>query len=126
MNIERKTKSVKLIVSIFKNKNSLTAIELIDKFKTKMNKTTVYRILERLEESKILHSFLDQNGLRRYAKNNKNISSSNTTSKHSHFLCEDCGVSVCMPLKIKIPKTPNYIVNNSEHLLIGHCNSCSS
>ena len=126
MNIERKTKSVKLIVSIFKNKNSLTAIELIDKFKTKMNKTTVYRILERLEESKILHSFLDQNGLRRYAKNNKNISSSNTTSKHSHFLCEDCGVSVCMPLEIKIPKTPNYIVNNSEHLLIGHCNSCSS
>ena len=120
------TKSVNLIINTFKNENALTVIELVNRFKTKMNKTTVYRILERLEESKILHSFLDQNGLRRYAKNNKNISSSNTTSKHSHFLCEDCGVSVCMPLEIKIPKTPNYIVNNSEHLLIGHCNSCSS
>ena len=122
----KKTKSVDLIINTFKNENELTVIELVNRFKTKMNKTTVYRILERLEESKILHSFLDQNGLRRYAKNNKNISSSNTTSKHSHFLCEDCGVSVCMPLEIKIPKTPNYIVNNSEHLLIGHCNSCSS
>ena len=122
----KNTKSVKLIINAFKNQNALTVIELINRFKNNMNKTTVYRILERLEESKILHSFLDQNGLRRYAKNNKNISSSNTTSKHSHFLCEDCGVSVCMPLEIKIPKTPNYIVNNSEHLLIGHCNSCSS
>ena len=122
----KKTKSVNLIINTFKNENALTVIELVNRFKTKMNKTTVYRILERLEESEILHSFVDQNGLRRYAKNNKNISSSNTTSKHSHFLCEDCGVSVCMPLEIKIPKTPNYIVNNSEHLLIGHCNSCSS
>ena len=126
MNKYKKTKSVNLIINTFKNENALTVIELVNRFKTKMNKTTVYRILERLEESKILHSFLDQNGLRRYAKNNKNISSSKVTSKHSHFLCEDCLVSVCMPLEIKIPKTPNYIVNNSEHLLIGYCNSCSS
>ena len=122
----KKTKSVNLIINTFKNKNALTVIELVNRFKNKMNKTTVYRILERLEESKILHSFLDQNGLRRYAKNNKDVSLSNITFKHSHFLCEDCGVSICMPLKIKIPKTPNYIVNNSEHLLIGHCNSCLS
>jgi|TARA_Y100000817_G_scaffold196342_1_gene153563 Fur family ferric uptake transcriptional regulator len=126
MDIYKKTKSVKLIIDTFKNESALTVIELVKRFKTKMNKTTVYRILERLEESGILHSFLDQNGLRRYAKNNKNISSSNTASKHSHFLCEDCGISLCMPLEVKIPKTPNYKIKNSEHLLIGHCNSCSS
>ena len=61
----KKTKSVHLIINTFKNENALTVIELVNRFKTKMNKTTVYRILERLEESKILHSFLDQNGLRR-------------------------------------------------------------
>ena len=124
MNKYKNTKSVKLIINAFKNKNALTVIELINRFKTNMNKTTVYRILERLEESKILHSFLDQKGLKRYAKNDKKNDSSNINSKHSHFLCEDCGVSLCMPLDIKIPNNSNFTIKNSEHLLIGNCNNC--
>ena len=52
MNKYKKTKSVNLIINTFKNENALTVIELVNRFKTKMNKTTVYRILERLEESK--------------------------------------------------------------------------
>ena len=122
----KNTKSVKLIINAFKNKNALTVIELINRYKANMNKTTVYRILERLEESKILHSFLDQNGLKRYAKNDKKNDSSNINSKHSHFLCEDCGVSLCMPLDIKIPNNYNFTIKNSEHLLIGNCNNCPS
>tara|TARA_B100001778_G_C18468543_1_gene574652 strand:+ start:279 stop:659 length:381 start_codon:yes stop_codon:yes gene_type:complete len=122
----KNTKSVNLIVNAFKNQNALTVIELINKFKTEMNKTTVYRILERLENSGILHSFLDQSGLRRYAKNNEEITLSNINSKHSHFLCEDCGVSSCIPLDIKIPSNSNFTIKNSEHLLIGNCNNCSS
>ena len=125
MDIYKKTKSVKLIIDTFKNESALTVIELVKRFKTKMNKTTVYRILERLEESKILHSFLDQNGLKRYAKNDKKNDLSNINSKHSHFLCEDCGISLCMPLDIKIPSTSNFTIKNSEHLLIGNCNNCS-
>ena len=126
MSTYKKTKSVNLIINTLKNENALTVIELVSRFKTEMNKTTVYRILERLEESGILHSFLDKNGLKRYAKNNKNINSSNITSRHSHFLCEDCGVSLCIPLKIRIPKITNYTIKSSEHLLIGHCNNCLS
>ena len=76
MNIFKKTKSVTLILdSFFNEKEALSIIELVDKFANKMNKTTVYRILERLEEASILHSFVDQNGLKRYAKNNKNLDS---------------------------------------------------
>ena len=85
-----------------------------------MNKTTVYRILERLEEANILHSFVDQNGLKRYAKNNKNLDSSNADSNHSHFLCEDCGISLCVPIEMNIPKISNLQLKNSVlHLLIG-------
>ena len=122
----KNTKSVKLIINAFKNQNALTVVELINRFKANMNKTTVYRILERLEESKILHSFLDQKGLKRYAKNDKKNDSSNINSKHSHFLCEDCGVSLCMPLDIKIPNNSNFTIKNSEHLLTGNCNNCQT
>ena len=61
MNIFKKTKSVTLILDSFNEKEALSIIELVDKFANKMNKTTVYRILERLEEASILHSFVDQN-----------------------------------------------------------------
>ena len=36
-----------------------------------MNKTTVYRILDRFEKEGILHWFIDNDGLKRYAKNKK-------------------------------------------------------
>ena len=126
MNIFKKTKSVTLILNSFNEKEALSIIELVDKFANKMNKTTVYRILERLEEANILHSFVDQNGLKRYAKNNKNLDSSNANSNHSHFLCEDCGISICVPIEMNLPKISNFTVKNSEHLLMGHCNNCSN
>tara|TARA_Y100000994_G_C15693607_1_gene442504 strand:+ start:1201 stop:1596 length:396 start_codon:yes stop_codon:yes gene_type:complete len=124
LNTYKNTKSVKLIINTFKIKNALTINELVDRFKSKMNKSTVYRILERLEKSGKLHSFLDQKGIRRYAKNDKKLNSSGKGSKHSHFLCEDCGISLCISLDLKIPKASNYIINSSEHLLTGQCNDC--
>ena len=120
----KKTKSLKLILNTFKDKKALTIIELVDKFCDKMNKTTVYRILDRLEQSDLVHSFVDQNGLKRYARNNKNIKSSKPNSTHSHFMCEDCGDTQCIYIDVNLPEPSKYTVKNSEHLLIGHCNNC--
>ena len=59
MNIERKTKSVKLLLNTFKDLNAISIIDLVHKFKNDMNETSFYRILDRLEKSNILHSFID-------------------------------------------------------------------
>ena len=124
MDTLRKTKSLKLILNTFKDKKALTIIELVDKFCDKMNKTTVYRILDRLEQCDLVHSFVDQNGLKRYARNNKNIKSTKPNSTHSHFMCEDCGDTQCIYIDVNLPELSKYTVKNSEHLLIGHCNNC--
>ena len=125
MNASRKTKTVKLILDLFnKNSNALTVVELISIFKNKMNKTTVYRILDRLEDSNILHSFLDKDGLKRYAKGNQNKLLSNNALEHAHFICQECGISSCLPIKITPPVIENYTINNSEHLYTGQCNEC--
>ena len=104
MSIIRKTKTVKLLLKEFNKSNeAISVIELIDKFNKKMDKTTVYRILDRLEDSRILHSFVDQDGLKRYAKGASNTDFNNEPEIHPHFLCEDCGTSSCLPVTIQIP-----------------------
>ena len=89
-----------------------------------MNKTTVYRILNRLEESGFLHSFVDKDGLKRYAKGDQRTSSLNSEMNHPHFLCEDCGISTCLPLQIATPSIPNFTIKSSEQLYLGHCIKC--
>jgi Fur family ferric uptake transcriptional regulator len=123
----RKTKSVELVLKEFnQTKGAISIVELVDKFNKKMNKTTVYRILDRLEKSAVLHSFIDKDGLKRYAKGQRNSKSSNAFSTHPHFLCEDCGISSCISIDITIPSIPEYTIKSAEHLLIGQCKDCLS
>ena len=120
----RKTKSVKLIIDALKENKAISIIELVARFSDKMNKTTVYRILDRLEKSGILHSFKDQNGLKRYAKSNTSSKETETLTSHAHFLCEDCGISSCVSIDLNIPSAFSYTIKNSEHLLLGQCGEC--
>tara|TARA_Y100000589_G_C26980337_1_gene558319 strand:+ start:125 stop:511 length:387 start_codon:yes stop_codon:yes gene_type:complete len=125
MSIIRKTKTVNLILKEFsQNDKAISTTKLIDKFKTNMDRTTVYRILDRLEESNILHSFIDNDGLKRYAKNTDNYNSSSDDQLHPHFLCEECGISSCLPIKLPIPNLSEYIIKSAEYLLKGHCKNC--
>ena len=123
MTIIRKTKTVNALLEVFeKSNNAISIVELVDKFDGTMDKTTVYRILERLEESGALHSFLDKDGLKRYAKGNQGSASSKSGTPHPHFICQDCGISSCLSVEVATPSIPNYTINNSEHLYIGKCN----
>jgi Fe2+/Zn2+ uptake regulation proteins len=90
MSILRKTKTVKLLLDLFDKENkALPVVDLVSFFSAEMNKTTVYRILHRLEEYGILHSFIDKDGLKRYAKGDQRNSSSSNKTIHPPFLCED-------------------------------------
>ena len=127
MSVSRKTKTVKLLLDLFNQKNNaISVVELVSIFSKEMNKTTVYRILNRLEESGILHSFIDKDGLKRYAKGDQRTTSSKKPNLHPHFLCDDCGISSCLSIKISTPSIPNYTINSSEHLFSGQCADCQS
>ena len=90
-----------------------------------MNKTTVYRILRRLEDSGVLHSFVDKDGLKRYAKGDQRNKSKGDQHIHPHFLCEDCGISTCLPLEVQTVSIPGYSIKSSEQLYLGQCNNCA-
>jgi Fur family ferric uptake transcriptional regulator len=124
MAIVRNTKSLEKINEIFAaTDNAISVVDLIYRLKDQMNKTTVYRILDRLESEGKLHSFSDKDGLKLYAKCN-NCSDSDHNDVHPHFQCSGCGKTECLPLDIKIPKMDNYQIESASMLLLGKCEEC--
>ena len=60
MGVIRKTQSVSLLLNEFeKNSKAISAIELVKRLADKINKTTVYRLLDKLEDDGLLHYFLE-------------------------------------------------------------------
>ncbi|OSY89271.1 transcriptional regulator [Tenacibaculum holothuriorum] len=126
MGIIRKTQSVERLLNEFeKSSEAISAKELIERLNSKMNKTTIYRVLDRLEDDGILHSFLGINGIKWYAKCN-NCTKVAHTDKHPHFQCINCGKVDCLPFHVNIPKIPNREILFSQILIQGKCEVCSN
>jgi len=126
MGIIRKTQSVAALLNEFeKGSNAISAIELIKRFDTEMNKTTIYRVLDKLEDDGVLHSFLGKSGVKWYAKCN-GCSKSKHSDIHPHFQCLSCGKVDCLDIRMRIPKIPNREVVFSQLLLQGECEMCCS
>ena len=126
MGIIRKTKSVVELLKEFDNNSSLGAISvitLIERLGSKFNKTTIYRVLDKLEEDGVLHSFLGKNGLKWYAKGN-GCSTNVHNDVHPHFQCLVCGKMDCLTVSVALPKMPNRKVVASQLLIQGKCEEC--
>ena len=126
MGIVRKTKSVNSVLELFENTNeAFSAIDLVERLKSAMNKTTVYRILERLEDEGMLHTFKGKDGLQWYAKCH-GCTSSDHADLHPHFQCRNCGKTECLDLKLSIPTVSHHKIDSAELLLLGQCENCLS
>lgn len=124
MGIIRRTKSVEALLTEFnKTSGAISAKELIERLHSKVNKTTVYRVLDKLEDDGVLHSFLGRNGLKFYAKCT-GCSISEHVDAHPHFECLFCGEIDCLNLDVVLPKIPNREVMVFQTLIQGKCEKC--
>ncbi len=124
MGIKRRTKSVDLLLGEFeKESGAISTTALIDRLDAEINKTTIYRVLEKLEDDGILHSFKGNKGTTWYAKHSS--SSKNTPNDvHPHFQCLECGKVDCLDIEISIPEIKNREVTVSQVLIQGKCQDC--
>lgn len=124
MGVIRKTKSMELLLNEFNSSSgAISVIELIEKLNTKMNKTTIYRVLDKLEDDGVLHSFLGLKGIKWYAKCS-GCSKTSHIDHHPHFQCITCGKIDCLHLQIDIPKVANRKIYSSHIMIKGECESC--
>lgn len=125
MGISRNTKSLEKINQEFDQADrAISVVDLVKRFDTEMNKTTVYRILDRLEDEGKLHSFIGRKGIKWYAKCVA-CSSAKHRDTHAHFQCNICCKVECLPSKIQVPKFENIQVESMSLLLSGLCADCN-
>lgn len=124
MAIIRQTKAVKTLLQIFtESPSAISAPELIRALRDEMNKTTVYRILEKLESGGIIHSFMDKDGLTWYAKC-RECAIAHQPDSHPHFQCQACGKIECLQVEVALPILPAYEIESTSILLVGKCRDC--
>ncbi len=126
MAIVRNTKSSRILMDVFKNtQRALSVVDLVSRFKEEMNKTTIYRILEKLEKQGFVHSFTGLDGLKWYAKCH-DCDSHKHIDAHPHFQCQSCQKIDCLSESISIPKLEGRKVDFAQVLLVGKCGDCTS
>ncbi len=92
------------------------------------DRITLYRTLKTFEENGIIHQAVDGTGTTKYALcNSHSCTAHKHTEKHAHFLCNDCGTTLCLDEAInpdiKAPK--GFEVEESYLVLKGRCKDCS-
>ena len=124
MGIVRKTKSIELLLHEFKTQTTaISTIELIKRLNSKLNKTTIYRVLENLVDDGVLHSFMGNDGVKWYAMCG-NCTKSTHEDLHPHFECIECGKINCLNTEVIIPKIQNHKILSSQILIQGLCEKC--
>ncbi len=125
MGVTRQTKHLKILLDTFnEKKRALSVAELVKLLESKMNKTTVYRILDKLMDDGILHSFIGKGGLKWYAMCN-DCSRDTHNDVHPHFQCKSCGEVACLPVTFTIPDIKGYKIDSASLLMVGECGNCA-
>ena len=124
MGVVRKTQSIDLLLNEFKiQETAISTIVLIKRLNSKLNKTTIYRVLENLVDDGVLHSFMGNDGVKWYAMC-RNCTKSKHEDLHPHFECIECGKINCLNSEVIIPKIQNHKILSSQILIHGLCEKC--
>ena len=126
MGVLRKTKHLEHVLQAFRqSSDALSAGMLLDALANDINKSTVYRMLQKLEDDGVIHSFLTMDQIRFYALC-KGCSSGRHVDTHAHFQCTSCKRVSCVSEEIVLPTPGRARITSAQVLLTGQCESCLS
>ena len=124
MGVVRKTKHLEQVLRVFRqSSDALSAGMLLDVLDNEINKSTVYRMLDKLEDDGLIHSFLTMDQVRFYAFC-KGCSSGRHVDSHAHFQCTSCKRVSCFSEDIVLPTSERARITSAQVLLTGQCESC--
>jgi iron complex outermembrane receptor protein len=122
----RNTKSKKLLMGVLKDSNSALCHEEIEKrLSQKMDRVTIYRILQSFCNDGKIHKIMDNNGKTCYALC-QNCTTENHYDNHPHFHCIACDTITCIEQPVAQQELPfGYRVVSTASYISGYCQKCS-
>lgn len=118
----RNTPAKQAILNILKTSKKALSFDDIEKLiNIDINKVTIYRVLNRFFEDKVIHKIVASDGKQYFAfHHNKKHS-----HDHFHFKCENCNTIECLDMPIEFNAPKGYEIYKTNCILIGVCNDCS-
>lgn len=121
----RNTASLQAIKLYLIEKNvAVSAVELVEYFANRFNKTTIYRVLARLEDEGEVHSVIGKDANTYYATCHSTCSKHKHNDNHVHRQCKKCGELSCVEIEVNLPVSNDFIVEETNVLLVGLCVKC--
>jgi Fe2+ or Zn2+ uptake regulation protein len=122
---KRNTKNKQMIISVFNDASSALCHEDIEqKLTGKVDRVTIYRILNGFCDEGRLHKIITDSGKIHYALC-KRCSEHQHHDNHPHFKCLQCGEIQCIDKMVELPTLPEgYAASSLLFTVSGHCKKC--
>ena len=122
----RNTEKQNLVKKILSSTQYAMSVEnIMEEMPIKVNKTTVYRILDRFTEKGQVHFVTGKNGKAYYALCD-NCGTSHKMHNHIHFECQICKEVTCQPNTLFTPNIQGFTIEETQFLVIGTCKKCNN
>jgi Fur family ferric uptake transcriptional regulator len=125
----KKTKNRLDVLQLFlENNTALCHADISAFFKNKMDRVTLYRVLQSFENKHIIHQFNDWEGIQRYALCSSHCSiHHHHQDEHAHLLCVKCQKTFCVAWEINTQNTiTDFAVEEIQINVKGICKDCKN
>ena len=119
---------MELLALFYSSNKSLSVDDVIHNSSNEINKVTVYRALERFEETGLIHHVPGKNNLKRFSLCREECAPHQHTHNHGHFICNECDQTYCLE-SVQIPKLvplKDFTIQQYQLTLEGICNDCNT
>jgi len=122
----RNTNTKASILEVLKEYQSPMSYDMIvSRIQQKMDKATVYRVLNRFQEDGLTHKIVGPDGKQYFALcNSCEQQKEQHSHNHLHFQCESCERVECLPEQYTISLPKGYRPKNFNTFITGICSSC--
>lgn len=123
--IRRSTPTKDAVLNVLTDSKKAMSQEAIMKnIAIDIDRATIYRVLNRFCEDKILHRIVAEDGKQYFAVCIK-CEEKKLADHHFHFRCTQCQTIECLPVAVQFSLEKGYQVESVNCILTGVCKDCA-
>lgn len=123
--VRRSTPTKDAVLNVLADsKKAMSQEAIMKKIAIDIDRATIYRVLNRFCEDKILHRIVAEDGKQYFAVCIK-CEEKKLADHHFHFRCTKCQTIECLPVAVQFSLEKGYQVESVNCILTGVCKDCA-